>query len=1153
MKLKWFVISIAAISLFLPASVTADESDIFMSSIQPNVLFILDNSNSMDEDFYGNALGSYATGSKSVEARRSLISIVSTYVNNMRMGLMTYSLPSSSKMYIHNSGYFISYDPRSYCPNPPSDCTNYCITGNVASKTNCQTACQAQNSLFDATYGFNGSYGDEIIQLPIGNPLRTAYCPLVYPKTVKLPNPADGANYIYYAQALPFYDSGNDGIAFLYSSGYSALTQSNGAGQGPYNVYDIWWTKTGPSDGPDITANGYHNYWFATGLVPTDSDVAIGYYNFGRRLFWAYVGPTWFANSSPGGGYLHVAGSTNNPSNNTQLNALLAKLAMNENNQSGYMSCSNTGNPNSCPYIVNAGLTPTAGTLQSAINYFKGVSGYSSPITDHCQQNFIVYATDGLPSNDESGNSASASSLMPAVLSKIAALRAVSKSISGTSYNFDINTYVLGMGLTNSDKVLLDQMAVAGGTDVIGHAYYADNSTQLTTNLNNVLANIIERAFSFTTTSVASSRFADEDYLYEASFEPVNFNSFWKGHLKKYQINTDGSIGSIVWDAGSVLQSQSAASRNILTYKSGNVLAFNASNITRTDLGVSTDAQRDAIVGYVLGNPTYNPDNWKLGDIFHSNIISVGTPSSYWNDTRDSNLSGGQNAFSQFRANNQRTSANGKRIVLAGANDGQFHAFRASDGVELWSFLPPNFLPKLQYLAHTTNPTTLTHQYFADGPVVVSDAWFGSGNGTSKNVSDWHTLAILSVGRNDAVYDNATASNSTKYWSSSATCDANFCDTYNPSPTTNCPVAAPYYCGYYTFDFTNTLSPSSKWRLNTVDTNGAAVAPYLGEPWGRMATGKVIISGNEKWVGFVGGGYNYCPGSTACTDNRGKAFYVVDLSNGSILWSYTGTTYSIAASPAIVDSDNDGFIDTVYVGDMGGNMWRFDFCTSAQASGTGGCDTSSWSGSQLYSAPSGEAPIYTSVTGAKDANGNQWIYWGTGDKVNPKSSSGGRLYGLKDSDRLSTYHTSDVKNITSTTYNSGSDTQNGWYINLPGTGEKSLADPVIFAGVLYYSTYTPYLGTDQCMAAGTGTLYAINYLSGASVIGASRQIDTGVGLATSPIISTRPGGAGVDLYITFSGGGASGASTDEQIKHRSDIPTDPVTNRLLYWKDKRVQ
>ena len=34
----------------------------------------------------------------------------------------------------------------------------------------------------------------------------------------------------------------------------------------------------------------------------------------------------------------------------------------------------------------------------------------------------------------------------------------------------------------------------------------------------------------------------------------------------------------------------------------------------------------------------------------------------------------------------------------------------------------------------------------------------------------------------------------------------------------------------------------------------------------------------------------------------------------------------MADSPAIVDRDNDGFIDTAYVGDLAGNPWKFTFC-----------------------------------------------------------------------------------------------------------------------------------------------------------------------------------------------------------------------------------
>ena len=331
-----------------------------------------------------------------------------------------------------------------------------------------------------------------------------------------------------------------------------------------------------------------------------------------------------------------------------------------------------------------------------------------------------------------------------------------------------------------------------------------------------------------------------------------------------------------------------------------------------------------------------------------------------------------------------------------------------------------------------------------------------------------------------------------------------------------------------------------------------------------MAVGKVIISGNEKWVGFIGGGYNYCNGSN-CSDSRGKGFFVVDLSNGNILWSYTGTTFSFPATAAGVDTDNDGFIDTVYVGDMGGNMWRFKLCTNAQATQSGGCDTSNWTGGQLYDASLdvSRRPIYTAITGAKDTSGNLWIYWGTGDKVSPTSTNGGKLYAAKDNDRATTYTISNLKNISavSSTYcatiGSGCtsvDAQDGWYITLPGNGEKLLADPVVFGGVLYFSTYTPYLGTDQCLAAGTGTVYGINYVTGASVSGLStdRVIATGTGLATSPIISRAPGGGTADLYVTFSGGGSAGLGLDARVEHRGNIPTEPIGNKLNYWKDKRL-
>ena len=91
--------------------------------------------------------------------------------------------------------------------------------------------------------------------------------------------------------------------------------------------------------------------------------------------------------------------------------------------------------------------------------------------------------------------------------------------------------------------------------------------------------------------------------------------------------------------------------------------------------------------------------------------------------------------------------------------------------------------------------------------------------------------------------------------------------------------------------------------------------------------GKVLIDGNETWVGFIGGGYSN-------DGDKGKGFFVVRLTDGKVLWSFTKgdslfMNYQLPASPAIVDTDNDGFIDTAYIGDLGGNMWRFKFCTAA--------------------------------------------------------------------------------------------------------------------------------------------------------------------------------------------------------------------------------
>lgn len=508
--------------------------------LQPNVLLIMDNSNSMDEDFNGAAVGSYSPDSKSVNGKNALRNVVQQYADTMRMGLMTYNLPSASKQYISNSPYFVSYDPKSYCPVPPTDCVDYCTTGSAVSQTACHNNCVLQNPLFDETYM------DEVITArAVGDATRTKYCGLVYPKTLRMINPSDPANYMYYKQALPFYSPSAPGNQYNYAPTYNATNELTAVGQWTSFSYNMYTGKTGTND----TNANYSGSLGSSVFGPTDSDLALGYGNFGRRNVSLQIGQTWFANSSPGGGYLQIPVASND-SVNTQKNLLLNKLTTYSGDQTGYMSCTNTSNPNACSYIVNAGLTPTAGTLQTATDNFTGAS---SPIQQRCQKNFIIYVTDGLPSVDSSGAVGTAAALIgsdvsPAagtVLNKLDALHSISKTLGTTAYTFDVKTYVLGLGLTPSDKALLTLMAGHGGTT---QAYYADNPSQLNLALDAIFRDILSQVSSGTSASVVNNRGESGANLFQAVFYPKkSFNGSdlqWIGEIQNLWYYLDPLIST---------------------------------------------------------------------------------------------------------------------------------------------------------------------------------------------------------------------------------------------------------------------------------------------------------------------------------------------------------------------------------------------------------------------------------------------------------------------------------------------------------------------------------------------------------------------------------------------------------------------------------
>ena len=712
-----------------------------------------------------------------------------------------------------------------------------------------------------------------------------------------------------------------------------------------------------------------------------------------------------------------------------------------------------------------------------------------------------------------------------------------------------------------------------------GYAFLAQDADELSAALKIAMSTIREATYSFTQASIQAVRTADENYIYEASFEPVNYCPFWPGHLKRFSICNEADVTAGVagctgvgyiktnydWDSGEVLVSTLASARNIFTLIGNSHEEFTTGNsdITAAHLavGTATDpaAERNMIINYFRGGQKVSTDPdvyWKLGDIFHSSPLSIATPNILFYDKHDKS---DPTAYEQYRESHIRTSANGKRLMIVGANDGQLHAFRTGElsgttggGSEKWSFIPPNQLSRLKLTAHESLPTSLIRQYYVDGPTTAAEIWIKSGtatliDNTTKGESEWMTLLVTSQGRGGM----------STLWSSSTACDSGFSPYY--SSTFN------NYCGYYALDVSDTsTTPTFKWRIGGTSglstTNGNH---YLAQPWSKMTMGRVRINNVERWVGLIGGGYSGCGKVSNKCDASGKSFYVIDLNDGSVLWTYNYSNdstmnYDLVAGPVAIDYDHDGFWDRAYVGDLGGSIWKFNFCNESQATATGGCGISSWSGSKLFNEPAQATirPIYTSVSVAPDANYNIWVYVGTGDKTNPTAPNAQeRFYAIKDiAPNEQPFDAGDLLNLgDSGVYDPyaayATESKYGWYITFSGS-EKVLAEPVVYQGHVYFTSYIPNKGgSDPCNTAGEALVYNLDYVTGAGLWDGERSISLGegTGVPSAVVVSIGPDGS-ADLYVSTSVAGSGGHG----IK-LSDDSLKPEDNRLIYWQDMRVQ
>jgi type IV pilus assembly protein PilY1 len=450
------------------AALTFGNAPLYLVVGKANVLITLDNSNSMDEDPAGTAVGSANSASKSEIARGVIRSLTDTYLNRVNMGLMAYRQNATSAGYLHNSQYDLSYDPTSY---------DSAWTGARASATH---------------------------------------------KRYRIANPTSAGNYLHYNVALPFYDTNSQGNAFCYSLTSNPFNNGEPNASLPNNGWDTYrcfTTKTGTENTLPTTqgntgqetAKGYSGAIGSYTFTPTDSDYAQGITDFGQRMAWQVVSRTWFRNDSPGRGYLHVPLGL---LNSTQATTIKNKLA-----------CNIPGLPTGCTNggLQNAGLTPIEGTLLTAKDYFGGSwnvasEGYTSscyPLPTSCGKNFVVLLTDGLPSTDKNGTTVSD----PATALTAAAAAAATLKTAG------IETYVIGFALPyGTDPRSLDQIAIAGGTD---KAYDASSTTSLQEAFNQIFDDIFRKSSAFGSISQNSTAVTTTSRIFQGRFDSTD----WSGEM----------------------------------------------------------------------------------------------------------------------------------------------------------------------------------------------------------------------------------------------------------------------------------------------------------------------------------------------------------------------------------------------------------------------------------------------------------------------------------------------------------------------------------------------------------------------------------------------------------------------------------------------
>ena len=699
---------------------------------------------------------------------------------------------------------------------------------------------------------------------------------------------------------------------------------------------------------------------------------------------------------------------------------------------------------------------------------------YISPIVDRqCQtNNHIVLLSDGEANSNHSvgkiesllGVSCTGSGGEKCGLSLVKNIGDTEDSVIDSR----VVTHTIGFAANAQANSFLNQLALQGG----GGFYQAENSQELVSAFQSILKTVKDVNATFVSPGVAVNqlnRLTHKDELYFALFKPAE-GSVWPGNMKKYKIDGDTildknglpaiddgngffaenshSYWSVLADGNDVRQggatSQMDLVRNIYVFNEPGNIA-NRGNILHEDNNSITQQQ--------LAIDTL-PD----ADTVRSNLLQWVRGVDLKDDdgdgqTDDVRLQMGDPIHSQPAIVNYSLTDS---AILVATNQGFLHSFDSQTGDENFAIIPEQLLANLHGFYRDTS--SLEHIYGLDGDLVLRHV-------------DGKTYLYLGMRRGGR--------------------------------------------NYYTFDISGKTTPILVHQIQ----GGSLGFEKLGQTWSRPTLSKIRLGETVKNVMIFGGGYDpeQDDKTVRSADTIGNAVFIVDADSGELIWSASNSgadlllpemQYSVPARVSVIDRDNDGFADHMYVADSGGQLFRLDIHNGNSVStlvnggllASLGGDTAEQNRRFYYAPDVSEISI-----------GDQHFYAvaiGSGYRAHPLNAQiNDSFYMLKDfgvfnldeqghySLPAGGFTSNDLYDATDHLLTSTDSTEQqyeaelfasraGWLVRLASGGEKVLASPLILNYQVFFTTYLPATANDSLCAPPTGNsrAYLVELINGNAVV-----------------------------------------------------------------------